>query len=140
MSMTEDPRGVLVETVRAAYDAFNRRDLEAALRFVHPQAELRPLGTSAMTGRAVYRGPDGIREYFADVERVWDQGLRVMPVDFRAVAGSVVVFGRVEGSTEEAGEIEDEVLWVWRVRDGLLYTCQVFSTRHEALAAAQRCA
>jgi ketosteroid isomerase-like protein len=140
MSMSEDPRGVLVATVRAAYDAFNERDLEAALAFVHPEAELRPLGTSTLTGREVYVGVDGIRDYFADVGRVWDQGLRVYPVDFRAVAGSVVVFGRVEGATTDMVPVEDEVLWVWRLRDGLLYSCQIFSTRREALAAAESAA
>jgi ketosteroid isomerase-like protein len=138
--MTEDPRSVLVETVQAAYDAFNRRDIEGALAFVHPEVELHPLGTSSLTGRSVYRGLDGIREYFADVAQFWDRGLRVFPVDFRAVSGSVVVFGRVEGATEGGGPIDDEVLWVWRLRDGLLFSCQIFSTRREALAAAESAA
>lgn len=134
--MREDPRLELVATVKAMYDAFNRRDLDAALAFVHPDCEFRPAGTAALTGRQVYRGHGELREYFADVERAWPGGLRVMPRDFRAVAGSVVAFGQVEGDPG-TGEMDDEVIWVWRLRDGLVVSGQVFATRADALAAAR---
>jgi ketosteroid isomerase-like protein len=132
----EDPRLELVETVKAMYAAFNRRDLEGALAFLHPDVEFRPVGTSALTGRDVYRGHAGVREYFADVARVWPQGLAVAPNDFRAVAGSVVAFGGVRGDTGD-GDLEDEVVWVWRLRDGLIASGQVFSTRAAAISAAE---
>jgi ketosteroid isomerase-like protein len=135
--MSEDRRNAQVATVRAMYEAFNRLDLDAALTYVDPDAEMRPAGTAKETGRAVYRGHQGIREYFADVARVWPGGVRVIPLDYRAVAGSVVVFGRVEAAGAE-GEISDEVVWVWRLRDGLAVSGQVFSTRGAAMAAAER--
>ena len=134
--MREDPRVQLVETVKAMYDAFNRRDLDGAMSYVHPEMEFRPAGTSSLTGRDVYRGHSGLREYFADVARVWPEGLQVAPQDFRAVAGSVVAFGGVTGSTGEQG-VDDEVVWVWRLRDGLVVSGQVFSTRAAALSAAK---
>lgn len=133
--MTDDPRGRHIATVKAVYAAFTRGDVEAALASVAADCELRPEGTSRATGRSVYRGHDGIREYFADVAAVWAEGLRIEPVDFRAVAGSVVVFGRVSGVTAQ-GPIETEVVWVWKLRNELLLTCQVFSTRAAALQAA----
>lgn len=133
--MREDPRLELVETVKAMYAAFNRRDLEAALSFVHPEITFRPAGTSQLTGREVYRGHAGVRDYFADVARVWS-GLEVAPNDFRAVAGSVVAFGGVRGDTGQA-DVEDEVVWVWRLRDGLIVSGQVFSTRAAAMSAAE---
>lgn len=131
----DDPRDILVTTVKAVYAAFERGDVEAALAYVAGDAELRPEGTSSMTGRSVYRGHDGIREYFADVARVWSGGLRLEPVDYRAVAGSVVVFGRIYGSGE-LGTVERDVVWVWKLRDGLLVSGQVFATRQAAIAAA----
>lgn len=118
------------------YDAFNRRDMEGALAYIHPDIEFRPAGTATLTGREVYRGHDGVREYFADVARTWPGGLQVAPRDFRAVAGSVVAFGGVEGDTGASG-VEDEVVWVWRLRDGLVFSGQVFSTRTAAIAAAR---
>jgi ketosteroid isomerase-like protein len=126
----------LVDTVKAMYDAFNRREIEEALTYISPDMDLRPSGTAAFTGRSRYQGHEGVREYFADVARIWAQGLRVLPVDYRAVAGSVVVFGRVEASGVP-GPIEAEVVWVWKLRDGLVSSGQVFSTRGAAIAAAQ---
>ena len=134
--MSDDPREQMVATVKALYAAFGRGDVEAALAYVAPDAELRPEGTSAATGRSVYRGHDGVRDYFADVARVWSGGLELSPLDYRAVAGSVVVFGRVRGSGD-TGPVDAEVVWVWKLRDGLLVSGQVFATRKAAIAAAQ---
>ena len=131
MTNDDDPKA-LVARVQAMYDAFNRRDVADVLSYVAPDVELRPAGTSAATGREVYRGHQGIREYFADVAAVWPQGLQVRPADFRAVAGSVVAFGRVE-----AGDMDDDAVWVWRLRDGLITSGQMFSTRGEAMTVAR---
>ena len=87
-----------VAVVRAIYDAFAARDVEAALPLVADEFELLPSGTAGRVGRTVpYRGPDGLREYLADVQRVWDD-LVLVADDIRAVAGSVVVFGHVRGA------------------------------------------
>ncbi len=126
-----------VAVVKAAFAAFARGDVEAALVHVAPDAELRPPGTSVASGVEVYRGHDGIRRYFADVARVWPEGLHLEPVSFRAVAGSVVVFGRVHGSSPQLGAVDDEVVWVWKLRDGLLVSGQIFPTRRAAIAAAR---
>jgi ketosteroid isomerase-like protein len=134
--MGEDPRDALIATIRRVMEAFNRRDVEAALAWVTPDVELRPVGTGTLTGRDSYRGVEGIREYFADVARVWPDGLEVEPVDCRAVAGSVVVFGRVRG-IHGGDPLRDEVVWVWRLRDGLVASGQVFSTRTAAMSHAR---
>jgi ketosteroid isomerase-like protein len=134
--MPEDPRDALIAMVGRVMDAFNRRDIEAALALATPDCELRPAGTRALTGTECYRGHDGIREYFEDVARVWPDGLEVEPVDFRAVAGSVVVFGRVKGIAF-GDPLHDEVVWVWRIRDGLVASGQVFSTRTAAMSHAR---
>jgi len=134
--MGEDPRDALIATVNRVMDAFNRRDVDEALAFVAGDCELRPVGTGAITGRDCYRGHDGIREYFEDVARVWPDGLEVEPVDYRAVAGSVVVFGKVRGIVG-GDPLRDEVVWVWRLRDGLIASGQVFSTRTAAMSHAR---
>jgi ketosteroid isomerase-like protein len=133
--MSPDSRESHIATVQAVYAAFRAGDVEGALAHIAPDAEMRPEGTSRITGRTVYRGHDGIRDYFADAARVWERGLTIEPVDYRAVAGSVVVFGRVWGTTEQ-GPVDVEVVWVWKLADGLLTSGQVFSTRAAALEAA----
>jgi ketosteroid isomerase-like protein len=113
-----------VGVVRAIYDAFARRDVEAALAYLSPDVEWRPAGTSSLTGRAEpYRGHDGIREYFADAERTLED-LRLFAEDIRVAGGGVVVFGHVEGRVR--GEpFRSNVVWTWQVRDGLAVAMRV---------------
>jgi ketosteroid isomerase-like protein len=106
-----------IATVRAIYDAFARRDLEGALEHVAEDLTFSPQGTAQLIGRSEpYRGSEGLRQYFADVARVWDD-LTLHATDIRATLGGVVVFGRVEG-TVDGRRIEVDALWTWQVRDG----------------------
>ena len=110
-SLTED-----VDVVRAIYAAFAARDIEGALDFVAPDCEIHLEGTAGAAGRkGPYRGHDGLRQYFRDVERVWRE-LTVEAGDFRVVPGSVVVMGHVEGHDGKT-RIRRRVLWTWRLRD-----------------------
>jgi ketosteroid isomerase-like protein len=106
-----------VATVRAIYDAFARRDVEAALEYVAADCELDVPGTAELTGREQpYRGPDGVRHYFADTERVWAE-LTLFADDIRAAANGVVVFGHIKG--QAGGESRRRrVVWLWQLRDG----------------------
>jgi ketosteroid isomerase-like protein len=106
-----------LEVVRAIYDAFARRDLDDALAHLSDDFELHVEGTARETGRAApYRRHDGMREYLADVGRVWDS-LELHAEDFRAVPGSVIVIGHV--TAVRAGEsLERAVVWTWRLRGG----------------------
>lgn len=106
-----------VATVRAIYDAFARRDVEAALAHVAEDCEFDVPATAERSGRSEpYRGPDGVRQYFADVERVWTE-LTIHADDIRAAADGVVVFGHVEALA--AGEaVRRRVIWLWQLRDG----------------------
>jgi ketosteroid isomerase-like protein len=108
-----------VAVVRAIYDAFAARDVEAVLPLVAEDFELLPSGTAGRVGRTEpYRGPAGLREYLTDVERVWHD-LTLVADDIRAVAGSVVVFGHVSGRPRGSEElVERRVLWTWRLVDG----------------------
>jgi ketosteroid isomerase-like protein/CheY-like chemotaxis protein len=113
-----------IATVRRIYDAFARRDIEEALAFADPAFELMPHGTASRLGRSdPYRGHDGIRQYFADAEQVWEE-LRIAAEDFRATAGGVVVFGSVEG-VSEGRRLRRKAVWVWQVRDGLATSMRV---------------
>ena len=106
-----------VEIVRAIYDAFARRDVEAALEHVDPDITFAPEGTARILGRSEpYRGHAGMREYFADVERLWDE-LTLHATDIRATGGGVVVFGHVEG-TIEGRPYSSDAIWTWQIRDG----------------------
>jgi diguanylate cyclase (GGDEF)-like protein/PAS domain S-box-containing protein len=116
----------VVSIVRRAFDAFARRDIDGMLGSCHPDVVVRPHpGTSELTGRkAPYRGHDGVRAYVRDIADVW-KSLKLTPMTFRPASGSVIVFGRAEANSGAETKTLD-VLWVWRVRAGLVCSVDVF--------------
>jgi ketosteroid isomerase-like protein len=114
-----NPAGITdeIEIVRAIYDAFARRDLEGMLQFLAPDCELWLEGTAQAAGReGPYRGHDGLRDYFSDVERLWDE-LVLHADDVRAVPGSVIVIGHVTGR-KQGLDVRRASVWTWRVLGG----------------------
>ena len=113
-----------IAVVRAIYDAFERRDVEAALAYIAPDIEWLPAGTAELTGRTEpYRGHDGVRQYVAEVDEAWDD-LRLFADDIRVAGPGVVVFGHVEGRTR-GQDVRVRALWTWRVVDGLAVSMRV---------------
>jgi ketosteroid isomerase-like protein len=107
-----------VALVRAVFSAFARRDVEATLTLLDPECELHLEGTARRVGRTEpYRGHAGMREYFADVDRVWDE-LQLHADDYRVIPGSVVVMGHVVG-VRDGTPVRRNAVWTWRLRDGL---------------------
>jgi ketosteroid isomerase-like protein len=105
------------EVVRAIYDAFARRDVEAAIGYLSPDCELDLAGTARLSGRGrPYHGHEGLREYFRDVERVWEE-LVLHTEDIRVIPGSVIVIGHVTGRRQGL-DVRRSSVWTWRVKDG----------------------
>jgi ketosteroid isomerase-like protein len=120
--LTED-----IDVVRAIYAAFAVRDLEGALDFVDPACELHVEPTARAAGRrGPYVGHDGLRQYFKDVEAVWNQ-LEIHAGDFRVVPGAVVVMGHVEGQGED-GAFRRSAIWTWRLSGGRAVQVRVTDT------------
>lgn len=116
-------------TVQTAFQAFADRDLDALTRLWHPQATLRPFATSRRAHRdGAYRGRAGLAQYFRDVRDVWDE-LRLIPSTFWEVNGAVLVFGRATASAN-GHSTTAQTLWIYRLRDGLIASVDVF--RHPA--------
>jgi ketosteroid isomerase-like protein len=114
-----NPAGLVdeIETVRGLYEAFERRDLDAMTAALSEDAELHFEGTARLAGRTEpYRGHDGLREYFADVARLWEE-LVLHAADYRAVPGSVIVMGHITGRRQGL-EVRRASVWTWKVIDG----------------------
>ncbi len=106
-----------VDVVRAIYAAFARRDVDAALAQLTEDCEFHAEGTARAAGREPeYRGHSGVRQYFADLDRLWDE-LVLHAGDFRVVPGSVIAIGHITGR-REGRAVRRAVVWTWRVRKG----------------------
>ena len=123
------------DIVRGVFDAFSRRDLAALLDLADPGIVFVP-PTGRLAGRTEpYRGHQGLRVYFADVARVWEE-LTVEPLEFhRAGDDTVVAIGRVYAWG--VGRVVDApVGWLWRFGpDGKAVYGRVYESRADALAA-----
>ncbi len=124
-----------LDVVQALFAAFAARDAEACLALLHPELEFwaQPTGERA-DRRDPYRGHDGFRAYLADVDRVWAE-FTVEPGNFRAAAGGVICFGAAVGVPRAGGgPVRLPVIWVFRLREGLVVYCRVARTAAEARA------
>ena len=122
-----------VEVVRSIYEAFNRRDWDAAFRDQHPDVELTtPPGPNAGT----YRGREEIQGFWeemltafeagtAEPEELFEQGDQI----------AVVVKGRVRPKGSSA-EVENRTGQLWTLRGGKAVSMRMFPKPEEALEAA----
>jgi ketosteroid isomerase-like protein len=117
-----------VRIVRAAYDAFNRGDFDAAVSLVRPDAEFtRPGVEGPLKGRDAVRAwmePDAFAEQ------------RVEPLDLQANGNKVLVRQHLFARGAESGIELDLASWaVWTVDDeGFISRADMFPLEQECEA------
>jgi ketosteroid isomerase-like protein len=110
---------------RAAYDALNRRDLDAWADAFHPDVEATSLIMDV--DGVVYRGREGMRALAEDMVGVFAD-YRVELKEFRDIGDDKVITSvHVSGTGDESG--------VPLEADGLFWKGAFHRTEHEALAA-----
>jgi ketosteroid isomerase-like protein len=122
-----------IEVVQEVYAAFAARDVERVKAVLDPDVVFIAV-TGGILGRTEpYRGHEGMREYFRDVARVWDE-LVLSPREFEQVGDQILVTGRVSARSPSR-MISGSTGWVWRVRNGLVVYVRVYASAAEAVAA-----
>jgi ketosteroid isomerase-like protein len=106
-----------VQTVRAAYDAFNRQDIPAVLATYDEAIEW----TEGGGGRApagTFRGPEAVAsKVFATVPAMFDD-FRATPEQFIDAGEHVVVIGRFQGKAKSGAKLDAPFVHVQRMRNG----------------------
>ena len=126
-------RGENVAVMRAAMEAFNRRDGEAFGAHLSRDAEIVPV-RAALEG-TVYRGPDAAAQYCAAVDESWEN-LRWEIEEIRDGGSWVLALGRIRGGGRGSGAaIDVRAGWVARFREGLVTSFHTYADRAEALQA-----
>jgi ketosteroid isomerase-like protein len=124
-----------IELIRRSFEAIGNRDIEALLRLYQPDAVFRPL-TGTLVESGGYRGHDGIRAYFEEVDNVWEAMLPHAD-DMRSNGDLVVVIGGcVVRGRESGAETDTAMAWVFQVREGRIASHRAFPEAGEALSAA----
>ena len=107
-----------VSTLRRAYEAFNRGDIEAVVQDFDPQIEWHELeGNPQAAG--IFRGTDAVvNEVFATVPEHWEE-FEADPHDFIDAGEHIIVTGHFRGRPKgDGGTLDAHFAHVWRMRDG----------------------
>jgi ketosteroid isomerase-like protein len=106
-------------------------DVEAAVDLCHPEIVFDSV--LGISGRA-YRGHDGIRQYFDDVESAWEE----WTVDVERIAegpdGRVAIVMTMFARGRESGvTLAEQTAHLWTLRDGKLFRNEPYRDPEAAL-------
>jgi ketosteroid isomerase-like protein len=121
-----------VERFRRAVAAYNRRDLDGFLAICDPDVESHAITAAAEGG--VYRGHDGVRRWWENMETSWGDSLHAEYTEVRDL-DRLVALGTLTGRGRSSGiELASELGWVVEFRDGRLVRWWAFTRHVDALA------
>ncbi|MDQ2939693.1 MAG: nuclear transport factor 2 family protein [Actinomycetota bacterium] len=126
-----------VEGFKRAVEAGNRRDYEAVLEEFDPEVEWHPALLASLEGRpTVYRGHEGVREWFRDVEEVLGE-VQTEFSEIRDLGDRIVAIGRIRTRGKASGaETEAPIAYVTEYKNGKATRIWTYLDPKEALAAA----
>ncbi len=122
-----------VEIVRAAIDAYNRGDWDAALKDAPPDFEF-DLSRAVGPQHGVW-GRDQMQRFWAEFAENWESS-RIEPHEFIEGGEHVVVPWTLHALGRDGIEVQARVTWTCTIRDGVIVRVCMYQERQEALEAA----
>lgn len=119
--MTDAPKAL----IGRLFHAFNQRDAETIVGLCSEQMEFVAVTAEEAGRESPYRGRDGLRDYLADVERIWEE-LLITPSRVERRDDRLLVVGRVYVRSRELGIRDMPVAWIWVLREGSFVRGEVF--------------
>jgi uncharacterized protein len=121
----------MISDLRNAYAAFNRGDIDAALKPFDPQIEWSE--PSEFPGGGRYHGLVGVKQYLTQSRAGFDEGSSE-PEQFIPAGNRIVVFVHARVRSSGSKEWHDlRLADVYTIRDGKAVEMRAFSDRQEAL-------
>lgn len=120
-----------IAELRNAYDAFNRGDIDAAVRVLNPDVEwIEPV---EFPGGGAYHGIDGAKRYLAQSRASAAQVISE-PERFITSGNKIIVFVHARVLPKDAGAWRDVTLAdVYTFQNGSVSQMRAFTDRQEAL-------
>jgi ketosteroid isomerase-like protein len=120
-----------IATLRAAYAAFNRGDIEAAVQALDAQIEWTE--PPEFPGGGTYHGCEGAKQYLAQSRAAWAEVISE-PVQFIPAGDRIVVFVHARVRPKNSREWQEVNLAdVYTFRGGKAVAMRAFADRQEAL-------
>ena len=123
-----------IDRLRSSLDVFNRTG-EIVEDHLAPDFEMQQ-ASSIIDTAGTFRGPKGLQNALLELRESFDE-LSFNPAKFcEAPGGEIVAFIRVRGRGRGSGmAIDNEIAWVWTVRDDKAVRCVVYEEPADALQA-----
>ena len=124
-----------VEIVRAAIDAWNRRDFDSLMNLVHEDAELYLIGGFADLVGAEFRGRDAVLQFWRDL--IGTVGGEFELETAHHAGDRVVTIATIKGAGGTSG-VPTAIRFgqVWSLRDGTVSRMDSYYRASDALEAA----
>jgi ketosteroid isomerase-like protein len=125
-----------VEKVLRGYEAWNRRDFDAAITVVDPEIDWIMVGATRFPGTdAAYHGHAGVREFWRIFIEPWEE-FAIEVKGTRTTGDRVVAFVEFHAKAREGLELATPFVHLFTFRGGKAIQFQSFDDRDEALEAA----
>jgi hypothetical protein len=113
-------------------EAYSARDIEALIAYLDPAVELHPVFAAA--GGAVYKGHDGIRNWYRDQADAFGDELRAEPEAYFDLGEETLVFYVLRGRGRQSGvDVAMPFAQACRWRDGVCIYSKIYAGREDAL-------
>jgi ketosteroid isomerase-like protein len=125
-----------LEVVKAFFDAYNARDVEAVDRLLHPEAEITTLSTRA--GMPDHWRKGTTKQYFEQLDQAWTN-LRAEVQDYRELGDRTVALGVLRGAGMASHvEVDRDFATVFVIRDAQILVLDTYDNWADGLEAANR--
>ena len=120
-----------IATLRGAYAAFNRGDIDAAVQTLDAQIEWTE--PPEFPGGGTYHGREGAKQYLAQSRAAWAEVISE-PVQFIPASNRIVVFVHARVRPKDSREWQEvDLADVYTIRDGKPIAMRAFADRQDAL-------
>lgn len=125
-----------VDIARRGYEAWNRDDMESALRDLDPEVEWLPRLGAAGVRATLYRGHEGVLAYKREVEEALG-AIQVEVLSIEDLGDHVLAHIRASGQGSACGaQVEAEGFHLWTMHAGRAVRFTTYDRHDEALEAA----
>lgn len=124
-----------VDRLRAMQEAFNRRNFDDALRYLHPAVAVYP-GLPEPDVNRSYHGRAEVKQLWETITEVWETLLVAFEETIEAPGDRVAVVERWRARGRQGIEIDFQLTDVYTFRDGVIVRIEGFTNKTEGLEAA----